>query len=113
MGNPEVDALEPHDPWLSRAGLRPVADVWAGGLALTDPRISPLHGSFADLPPVEAYVGSRDITLPDTRVLVEKVQAAGGVATLHVADGSPHVHPLLPTPEGRAARRTLLATLTA
>ncbi len=113
MANPEVDALEPHDPWLSRAGLRPVADVWAGGLSLTDPRISPIHGTFDDLPPIEAYVGSRDITAPDTRLLVQKVLAAGGHASLHESVGSPHVHPLLPTPEGRAARRTLIAGLCA
>ncbi len=113
MANPQVDALEPHDPWLSRAGLRPVADVWAGGLPLTDPRISPIHASLADLPPIEAHVGSRDITAPDTRLLVKKVLAtAGGQARLHEAIGSPHVHPLLPTPEGRAARRTLVAGLT-
>ncbi|WP_204164571.1 alpha/beta hydrolase fold domain-containing protein [Nocardioides daejeonensis] len=111
MSHPELDAVEPTDPWLSRAGLRPVADVWAAELELTDPRISPIHGSFADLPPIEAHVGSRDLTAPDTRLLVERVLAAGGQAVLHEEVGSPHVHPLLPTPEGRRARATLLATL--
>ncbi len=111
MANPEVDALEPYDPWLSRAGLRPVAAAWAGGLALTDPRISPLFGSMVDLPPVEVFVGTRDITLCDARVLIDTIRAAGGSAGLHEAVGAPHVHPLLPIPEGRRARARLLATV--
>ncbi len=109
MSNPEVDALEPHDPWLTRAGLRPVAAAWAGDLAQTDPRVSPLFGTFEKLPPLDVFVGTRDISLCDSRRLVDLVRAAGGVAGLHESVGSPHVHPLLPTREGRAARARLLA----
>lgn len=109
MSNPEVDRIEPHDPWLTRAGLRPVAAAWAGDLTLTDPRISPLFGGFAGLPPVDVFVGTRDITLCDSRRLVDGIRAAGGTASLHESVGSPHVHPLLPTREGRRARAHLLA----
>lgn len=38
MARPAVpDAVEPTDPWLTRAGLHPIARSWAGDLALTTP----------------------------------------------------------------------------
>lgn len=107
MRNPEVDALEPHDPWLTRAGLRPVADAWAGGLSLDDPRVSPLHGPVEGLPPVEIWVGTRDITYPDCRLLRDRL--AGRVPVgFHELAGGLHVVPLLPVPEGRVATERIV-----
>lgn len=107
MRNPEVDAVEPHDPWLTRAGLRPIADAWAGGLSLDDPRVSPLLGPVEALPPVEIWVGTRDITLPDCRLLRERLS---GVVPLgyHELTGGLHVVPLLPVPEGRVAQARIV-----
>jgi acetyl esterase/lipase len=105
MGNPGVDAVEPTDPWLGRAGLRPIAAAWAGARDLRDPAVSPLFGRLDTLPPTQVYVGSRDITLPDCRLLAER---AGPTLELVVEQGSPHVYPLLPTPEGRRARDAIV-----
>lgn len=110
MANPEIEALEPHDPWLARAALHHVARVWADGTPLTDPTISPLFGSFADLPPVDIWIGTRDITLPDTRLLRDSI-AEHGEVTYHEEPGALHVFPLLPVPEGRRARTVLIANL--
>ena len=106
MSNPAVDAVERTDPWLTRAGLHPIAQSWAGDLALDDPRVSPLFGVLTDLPPVEVWVGTRDITLPDCREL-ERRMPVGAAFALHVEDGAIHDYPLLPTPEGRAASREM------
>lgn len=106
MSNPEVDAVEPTDPWLTRAGLHPIAQSWAGGLRVDDPRVSPLLGDLTGLPPVEVWVGTRDITMPDCRELGRRMPG-GAAFTLHVQDGAIHDYPLLPTPEGRAARREI------
>ena len=106
MTNPEVDEIEPTDPWLTRAGLHPIARSWAGDLSVDDPRVSPLHGDLADLPPVEVWVGTRDITLPDCRELGARMPSSASFA-LHVEDGAIHDYPLLPAPEGRAARREI------
>lgn len=107
MANPEMDALEPHDPWLARAALHHVARVWADGTPLTDPTISPLFGSFDGLPPVDIWIGTRDITLPDTRLLRDAI-AEHGEVSYHEEPGAIHVYPLLPVPEGRRARATLI-----
>lgn len=110
MRNPEVDALEPHDPWLARAALRPIADAWAGALSLDDPRVSPLLGAVEGLPPVDLWVGTRDITLPDCRLLRDRLD---GVVELgyHELPGGLHVVPLLPVPEGEEARRRIVARI--
>ncbi|QYJ02727.1 alpha/beta hydrolase [Nocardioides panacisoli] len=107
MSNPEIDALEPHDPWLARAALHHVAEVWADGTSLTDPTISPLRGTFEALPPVDVWIGTRDISLPDARLLRAAI-AEHGPVTYHEEPDALHVHPLLPVPEGRAARPVLI-----
>ncbi|MDT0201071.1 alpha/beta hydrolase fold domain-containing protein [Nocardioides sp. AE5] len=113
MDNPGIDAVEAIDPWLARPAMRPIAAAVAGDVPVDDPRVSPVRGDLAGLPPITVHVGTRDITLPDCRLLVERVHAAGGAAELVESPGSPHVHPMLPTPEGRAARASLLSTLAA
>jgi len=112
MANPAVDAVEPTDPWLTRAGLHPIARSWAGDLALDDPVVSPLFGDLTGLPPVEVRVGTRDITAPDCREL-ERRMPDGAAFALHVEDGAIHDYPLLPTPEGRAAIREIGERVTA
>ncbi|MBU9943984.1 MAG: alpha/beta hydrolase [Dermatophilaceae bacterium] len=112
MANPAVDAVEPTDPWLTRAGLHPIARSWAGDLALDDPVVSPLFGDLTGLPPVEVRVGTRDITAPDCREL-ERRMPDGAAFALHVEDGAIHDYPLLPTPEGRAASREIGERVTA
>lgn len=106
MENPGVDAVEPTDPWLTRAGLRPIAAAWADGTDLRDPRLSPIFGDMSGLPPVEIWVGTRDITLPDSRLLRDRLGSS--LAGFHELAGGVHVVPLLPVPEGRASRRAII-----
>ncbi|TIC85907.1 alpha/beta hydrolase [Nocardioides sp. GY 10113] len=108
MSNPEVEALEPHDPWLARAALHEVARVWADGTPLDDPTISPLFGPADGLPPVDLWIGDRDICAPDARLLRDALRAAGNDLTYHEQPGALHVYPLLPTPEGRRARAEMI-----
>lgn len=106
--NPDVDEIEPHDPWLMRPGLRPCAEAWAGGMSMDDPRVSPLFGCMERLPPIDLYVGTRDIGLADARLLAERAPQ------VHYREepGAVHVYPLLPfVPEGRRARTEILQRL--
>jgi acetyl esterase/lipase len=106
MSNPAADLVERHDPWLTRAGMRPIAAHWVAGRELTDPRVSPLYGELTRLPPTLVLVGSRDLCRPDCDRLRELATPPVDL-TLHVEEGSPHDYPLLPTPEGRRARDTI------
>jgi len=106
MSNPGIPAVERIDPWLTRAGLHPIAESWAGGVPLTDPRLSPLYGRLEHLPPMQVLVGTRDITLPDCRVLRDRV--SGTQLEYHEEPRAIHVYPLLPVPEARAARAAIV-----
>lgn len=111
LNNPDIDAIEPNDPWLVRPGLRTAVDLWRAGLPLDDPVVSPLFGDLAGLGPLTVFVGTRDITHPDCVLLVSKAQGAGVATEFHEAPGMVHVYPLLPIPEGRRARRTIARLL--
>lgn len=113
LTNPGIDRVEPNDPWLARPGVRLTIDLWRDGLPLDDPRVSPLAGDLAGLGPLTVLGGSLDITHPDVRLLVERARAAGVEVDDQDAPGMVHVWPLLPVPEGRAARRHLAALLRA
>jgi monoterpene epsilon-lactone hydrolase len=107
MSNPGIDEVEPHDPWLRRPGLHPMAAAWAGDLPLTDPRLSPINGDLTGLPPTQILVGTRDITLPDCRLLRDRMPP-GATLTYHEEPGAIHVYPLLPVPEARAGRTAIV-----
>ncbi|MCZ2861235.1 alpha/beta hydrolase fold domain-containing protein [Blastococcus sp. VKM Ac-2987] len=111
LANPEIDLVEPQDPWLARPGTRAAIELWRGTLPLTDPLVSPLFGELAGLGPLTVFSGTRDITSPDTRLLVDRARAAGVQVDHHEEEGLVHVHALLPVPEGRRARRVMAAVL--
>jgi monoterpene epsilon-lactone hydrolase len=108
---PEQPALERRDAMLAAAGLREAARTYACGLPLDDPRVSPLNGRLAGLPPIIVFTGTHDILNPDSHRLQERCSESGVSCKLVEAAGMPHVYPLMPTPEGRAARRRLFEFL--
>ncbi|WCD84799.1 Triacylglycerol lipase [Streptomyces xanthophaeus] len=108
MSHPEQAALEAADPMLARPGLREAGRLYAGNLACDDPRVSPLHGSFAGLAPLTVFTGTRDILSTDSRELLRRARAEGAEVEFHEEAGLPHAYPLLPVPEGRAARERIV-----
>lgn len=106
MTNPDIEVIEPLDPWLTRLGLRAFGLAWAGSAAPDDFRVSPVHADLSDFPPIDLYVGDRDITVADCRLLRDKLPA--GHLSYCEKRGAVHVYPLLPVPEGRAAREQIV-----
>ena len=92
LSNPAISLVD--DPLFTPevlADLRTYVDLWADGLDLTDPLLSPLFGSLAGLPPTTVYVGSRDIVAPDLLLLREKAAATPGADfTFVLRKGEPH-----------------------
>lgn len=107
LDDPAIAAIEPRDPMLAVPGLREAGRLWAGALDPADPLASPLNGEMAGLPPVTVFTGTRDLLSVDAHRLRQRAHAAGVTVVLHEAPGSPHVYPLWPTTEGRAARRVI------
>ena len=107
LTNPGIAQVERHDQWLARSGLQVIAEAWTRELSPADPRVSPLRGRLDGLPPVDLHVGTREITLPDCRVLRDRL--APERIRYHEEPGGLHIYPLLPVPEGLAARESIAA----
>lgn len=113
LGNPAIPAVEPTDPWLSSAGVHEYVRHWRGQLAIEDPLVSPLADTLTGLTALTVFSGTRDILNPDARLLAEKARRAG--VDVDYVEGAEmvHVYPLLPIPEGRAARQRMADTIAA
>ncbi len=111
LTNPAIATIAKRDPWLAVPGLRECGRVWARHLPAEDNRVSPIHGDLQNLPPIDLYVGDRDIFVADCRQLRDSV--GNGRITYHERPGAIHVYPLLPVPEARPARHTLLSHIQA
>lgn len=108
LGHPDLPALEPRDPWLSIEGTVEAGRAWAGGDDPTQPRLSPVNGELSGLAPVDVYVGTHELCLPDVLLLQERGAAAGAELRVTVRPGAVHVYPLVPAPEGRAEARRIV-----
>jgi acetyl esterase/lipase len=75
------------DPLFRAASARRVQEWYAAGLDLADPRISPLFGQTAGLPPTLLHVGSSELLLDDALRYAGKA-AGADVAVWH---DMPHV----------------------
>jgi acetyl esterase/lipase len=112
MKNPEMDVVQPSDPWLAKPGTRVFIEAWRGDLDIEDPRVSPLEGDLHGLGPITIFTGTRDILNPDAHLLAEKARAAGVKVDFREGEGLVHVYPLTPTAEGKAARTAIVEQLT-
>ena len=64
--------------------------LYAGNLALDDPRISPVYGDFAGFPPAFLVTGTRDLMLSATARTHIKLRMAGAIADILVFEGVSH-----------------------
>ncbi|WP_370462749.1 alpha/beta hydrolase [Mycobacterium sp. Marseille-P9652] len=87
-------------PWLDLASTGgQIGKVWAGGLSLTNPEVSPLYGSLSGLPPTYVYSGSLD-PLEASALALQQLAAAQQVPmSFEFAYGGIHDWVLL-TPVG-------------
>jgi acetyl esterase/lipase len=108
ISNPDVPAVEARDPWLSSAGLRVAGLAWAGGDDPTDSRLSPVNGRLTGLAPMQVYVGTHEICLPDVLALQKRAAEQGAELDVTVCEGAVHVYPLVPVPEGRSDARAIV-----
>ncbi len=69
--------------------------LWFGWLANrvrpSDPRVSPIHGDLADLPPILVHASEAEMLLDDARRYVNKANAVGSRAVLQTWPHMLHV----------------------
>ena len=113
MSNEELPDYLEHDPMLGIDGARRMGEVWAGGLSMTDPRVSPLYGDLSGLCPVTLTTGTWEVFYPDELLLAEKLEEAGVECELIVGDRMIHCYPICPIPEAREAQAAIWDAVTA
>jgi acetyl esterase/lipase len=91
VSNPDARALELNDIMLRANVLREEGRWWADPDDPHTPLVSPIFGDLRNLPPIQVYIGTNDMFLPDARKLRELVSAAGGRIDLHETPGGFHV----------------------
>lgn len=111
MTNPEIERIEPVDPWLAVPGTRLAGELYRGDLDADDPRVSPLHGKMDGLAPMTMFSGTRDIANADAKSLVAIAESGVIQLDYHEAPEMIHVYPILPIPEGKRARAVIASIL--
>lgn len=91
--------------YLQYKGLHDVlAKLYAGGLDIKDPRLSPVYGEFRGFPPTILTCGTRDLFLSNTVRVNQKLRAVGVNTRLQVFEGITHGAYLNPDlPESKEA----------
>jgi epsilon-lactone hydrolase len=111
VSDPAMAAIVPEDPMLDLPGARAAGRWYAGDLPLDDPRVSPIFGDLAGLPPILMLAGSRDVLVVDARRLAAKAAAQGAALSFAEYAGMFHVWPAAPIPEGDRAMAEMAAFL--
>lgn len=109
--DPRLAEIEPRDPWLAVAGTRAAGALYRAELSVDDPRVSPIHGSLDSLVPITLFSGTRDILNADAHRLVARAAEVGHPLVFHEGEGMIHNYPILPMPEGDAARALIAKAL--
>lgn len=106
--DPGLAEVEKHDPWLIPENLREIALVWSGSNDHRDLRVAPIKGDVTGFPKTLLMIGTWDVLLFDAQLLRKRLLEGGVDHVYEQRERVLHVYPLLPTPEGVAARRRIV-----
>jgi monoterpene epsilon-lactone hydrolase len=103
----EVKDLEATDPMLAESGLRAAGRWWAGDRGPGDPLVSPVNADLRGLPPVDVFIGDRDILRPGVETFARAAERDGIRLRVHETVAMFHVWMTRAIPEGRRTRNQL------
>jgi acetyl esterase/lipase len=106
LSQPEIEALESQDPFLSKPGTLAMARQFAAGHDLKDPLLSPYFLNPTSFPfQIQIVSGERDILHPAIVHFFETQKSANPNLELVVGKNLLHTWPLMPIPEARLIKR--------
>jgi acetyl esterase/lipase len=103
LSDPSQPGLAGTDRLLAIPGTRVAGAMYAGDLDPADPRVSPLFGSTAGLPPIAVFNGTHDLLHPDGRRLRDKAAREGASLAYYEYAGLFPVWLGVPLPESAQA----------
>lgn len=109
--DPRLAEIAPSDPWLAVPGTHAAGALYRAELSESDPLVSPINGRLGGLGLIVAFSGTRDILNADATRLVALAGASGHPLQYHEGKGMIHNYPILPMPEGDAARKLIVAAM--
>lgn len=109
--DPRLAELDPRDPWLAVPGTHAAGALYRADVGEDDWRVSPLHGDLTGLGPITMFSGTRDILNADAHRFLPLAAAAGLAVDFYEGEGMIHNYPILPMPEGDAARAIVVAAI--
>ena len=99
-------AIEDCDPIYSRQAFLRFAKLYASGVSLQHPLLSPLNATFKNMPPILIQAGERELLQDDAIKLAECLREAGSTVQLSIYPGLWHVwqvYPAFMVPESQVA----------
>jgi acetyl esterase/lipase len=87
---PSMRANRRRDHGLSRRWTVNAGDLYRGDTDATDPELSSIHADLTGLPSMYVQIGTHDILLSDSDLIVERARAAGVDVTYSRFDGMWH-----------------------
>lgn len=104
MANPAITPeLDATDYMLDAPALAYVGQIWAGDLALTDPRVSPIHGPLAGLGHLILVGSDAELFTPDMHLLATRAAAQSAPLTVLEYPALFHDFAVLGVPESKVA----------
>ncbi|CAN5307778.1 alpha/beta hydrolase fold domain-containing protein [soil metagenome] len=109
--DPQLAVIAPRDPWLAVPGTHAAGLLYRAELPEDDWRVSPIHGSLKGLAPITMFSGTRDILHADATRFIPLALKAKLPVDYFVGEGMIHNYPILPMPEGDAARAVIVKAI--
>lgn len=99
LSNPEAKVFEKIDPMLAVEGSKYFIKLWAGKLALTDWRVSPINGDIEGLGHITIAIGTKETLYPDALKLSNMLNEHKVPHDFIPGYNLFHMYPLFPIPE--------------
>lgn len=111
MENELTKEIDPVDPMLDRDGAIALGKLWAGKRDTSDPKVSPINGTFENLGRITLFAGDRDMLYADTVKFTEILEKEGIEHITVTEEGLNHPYPLFPIPEAKKAQNVMFQVI--
>lgn len=108
VSNPDIPEVDKTDPFMGVRGLKYGGEVYARDVDPKSYLVSPVYGCVKNLAPISLFIGTRDILMPDCRVLRDKAKADGVPLNYREYPGMVHDWMLGPLPESKQVLREIV-----